>query len=256
MVKGSIYKIISSKTNNIYIGSTFKNIEVRKEQHKNNFLSYLNGNIKKYCSSYQLLKYEDEKIILLEEIENITKKELQKKEQEYINNEKNVVNISLNNFGIKKQQEEEKNKNNKNILELKELNDKIKLEKKIVREKNILKQFENKNEKIKKSINKKKEDIKKIEEEKNTYEKMIKNLLLFLNNILIISNDKKDTIKIKYLFNKIKENNIYVNLKKEQKRKINYNKFLILLNENEIYKNHLDHDNNKIYILKNIKYKA
>jgi len=39
---------------------------------------------------------------MLEEFENITKKDLIKKEQEYINNEKNNVNIVLNNFGLKK----------------------------------------------------------------------------------------------------------------------------------------------------------
>lgn len=72
---------------------------------------------------------------MLEEFENITKKDLIKKEQEYINNEKNSVNIVLNNFGLKKKQDEETKNINKNIVELKEINNKIKLEKRFTKEK-------------------------------------------------------------------------------------------------------------------------
>lgn len=255
MVKGNIYKITSSKTEKIYIGSTSKNIYTRKEQHDNDYLNYINGQSRKYCSSYQILKYEDAKIFMLEEFENITKKDLIKKEQEYINNEKNSVNIVLNNFGLKKKQDEETKNINKNIVELKEINNKIKLEKRFTKEKKKLEILENKNKKIINKIEIEKEKIKNIEYEKKKWndinENNIKNIL---KNITIITNNNKNKIKIKDLYEKIKENINYISLKKEQKRYFTYKKLLCILDNDENYKYLKDYDGDKIYVLKKMSF--
>ena len=57
----SIYKLTSNQTNNIYIGSTTRNLKVRFNEHYSRFnKGYLT------CSSKELLKYSDGKIELLE----------------------------------------------------------------------------------------------------------------------------------------------------------------------------------------------
>jgi len=61
-----IYKLVSSQTDKVYIGSTCqKQLSRRLGQHKTYYKNYLNGkNI--YLSSYEILKYPDAKIILVQ----------------------------------------------------------------------------------------------------------------------------------------------------------------------------------------------
>ncbi len=60
---GNIYKIYC----NIYIGSTTQNLKSRLSQHKYFYKQYLNGkNI--YYSSFEILKYNDYEIQLIENV--------------------------------------------------------------------------------------------------------------------------------------------------------------------------------------------
>ena len=63
---GKIYKITSSKTDNVYIGSTIQTLNDRFLKHKSNYKLYQNN---KYAnvSSNEILKHGDAKIELIEE---------------------------------------------------------------------------------------------------------------------------------------------------------------------------------------------
>ena len=69
MDSGKIYKIVSDKTDKIYIGSTVKTIKKRLKEHENDYINWFNSDFNKgyYCTSFEILKYGDYKIILLEE---------------------------------------------------------------------------------------------------------------------------------------------------------------------------------------------
>jgi hypothetical protein len=90
--KCNIYKIISKNTEKIYIGSTCFSIYDRLNKHilDNEFYNKYKEH---YVSSYEIIKYGDCNIELLESFDNIEKKELEKKESEYI---KANVNICVN----------------------------------------------------------------------------------------------------------------------------------------------------------------
>jgi len=62
--KGYIYKIWSHQTKEIYIGSTIVKLSVRMSKHRSDFKCKRN-----YCSCFELVKYPDAKIELLEIIE-------------------------------------------------------------------------------------------------------------------------------------------------------------------------------------------
>jgi hypothetical protein len=88
---GKVYKIISNNSDKIYIGSTGFGIEDRLSKHMLDYEFY-EKNKYHYCSSYEVLRQGECKILLLEE--NISKKDLLCKESEYINaNVEKCVNI-------------------------------------------------------------------------------------------------------------------------------------------------------------------
>ena len=90
--KGCVYSLKSDQTNDIYIGSTTqKYLSTRFALHKNSFKRYLNGKYV-FMSSFFLLKYEDCKIVKLNEYTNITKKQLLKYEGEEVNKNENCIN--------------------------------------------------------------------------------------------------------------------------------------------------------------------
>ena len=61
-----VYKIVSPQTDKVYIGSTCsKYLSSRLSQHKYNYKKYLNGNYH-YVSSFEIIKYDDCKIILIQ----------------------------------------------------------------------------------------------------------------------------------------------------------------------------------------------
>jgi hypothetical protein len=89
MLRGTIYKITSSATPKIYIGSTIQPLHIRFLRHKYSFKN------NKSCTSKLILQYEDANIEELHILECESIKELRAKEQEFITLHKNVaVNIS------------------------------------------------------------------------------------------------------------------------------------------------------------------
>ena len=88
---GKIYKLVSFQTDKIYIGSTCEKLTVRKAKHKSDYKRFLDG---KRCSitSFEILKYDDVDIILLEKCPCENKEELHRKERFYIENTNNCVN--------------------------------------------------------------------------------------------------------------------------------------------------------------------
>jgi hypothetical protein len=79
-----IYKIESNQTEKIYIGSTtVKNLCTRICQHRQAYNKYLKDKIK-YISSFEIVKYPDAKIILIQNVECDTVEELRKIEADYI----------------------------------------------------------------------------------------------------------------------------------------------------------------------------
>jgi len=85
---GRIYKITSSQTDKIYIGSTINGLLERLMNHKSQF----KNNKKNYCSSKEIVCFSDCKIELIDIIEFENKSELFKLEKTYINTTPNCVN--------------------------------------------------------------------------------------------------------------------------------------------------------------------
>ncbi len=102
---GCVYTIKSFQTNLYYIGSTYQPLSKRFWEHKNNFKNFHNKN--KYCASFEILKYDDAYIEILEKTEYLDRQELFKRENELIReNIEKVVNVKGH---INKKDEEHKN---------------------------------------------------------------------------------------------------------------------------------------------------
>jgi hypothetical protein len=80
---GKIYTLRSYQTDKIYIGSTTDRLCNRKAKHKYNYKKYLSGDYH-YVTSFELIKYDDCYIELLEKYSCDSKEELSKEEGEYI----------------------------------------------------------------------------------------------------------------------------------------------------------------------------
>jgi len=78
-----IYSIRSHQTKDIYIGSTKQKLSSRMSGHRRNYRSWINKKFD-YISSFELLKYEDAYIELIEKVEVKTNQELRKLEGEHI----------------------------------------------------------------------------------------------------------------------------------------------------------------------------
>jgi len=88
--QGKIYKLTSSQTDKVYIGSTIKSLNNRFSGHKCDYKRWLKSQMDK-ITSYDLLQYEDVKIELIKEFPCNTRKELEKEEGKLIL-ENNSVN--------------------------------------------------------------------------------------------------------------------------------------------------------------------
>ena len=81
---GKIYCLRSHQTDDIYIGSTAEErLSARMSKHRANYNRWLNGK-HNYISSYEILKYDDCYIELLEDYPCENKHQLCRKEGEYI----------------------------------------------------------------------------------------------------------------------------------------------------------------------------
>jgi len=82
---GKNYKIIDNTNDNIYIGSTCEKLCRRLQKHKASYKCYLNPNIKQgYMRSFDILKNNDYKIILIEDYPCEKKEQLLSREQYWI----------------------------------------------------------------------------------------------------------------------------------------------------------------------------
>lgn len=86
--KGKIYKIVSDQTDKIYIGSTCQTLCKRFSCHRGNYKDYLNGK-QSYCASYEIIKYDDAKIYLIEDYPCERREQLLRREGEIIKKKKN-----------------------------------------------------------------------------------------------------------------------------------------------------------------------
>ena len=105
-VNGKIYKIVDNTNGNIYIGSTIQKLNERLRKHKWDYKKYLEGN-SHFVSSFEIFKNNDYKIELLEDYPCNSKKNLETKEREFIEN-----NICVNKI-IPTRTKKEWNKENK-----------------------------------------------------------------------------------------------------------------------------------------------
>lgn len=91
---GKIYAIRSHVSREVYIGSTIQSLNIRISEHRSRFKSYLNGE-HNYISSFELIKYEDHYIELIESYEYSNRRELHKREGEIMISSENCVNKNI-----------------------------------------------------------------------------------------------------------------------------------------------------------------
>jgi hypothetical protein len=119
---GYIYSIRSHQCENIYIGSTFNNLNKRFYQHKQQYKLFIKGIITTKCSrSRDIIKYNDSYIELIKEVHVKNRFELNKYEGEEQRKNKNIlVNRCLSNPTIeeKRQQQKKYRDNNKEKIKI------------------------------------------------------------------------------------------------------------------------------------------
>lgn len=81
--KSKIYKLVTNHTTDVYYGSTINPLYLRLSGHKGAYNRWING-MGKYMSSFEIIKYSDAKIILVEEFPCENKHQLERMEREYI----------------------------------------------------------------------------------------------------------------------------------------------------------------------------
>ena len=94
---GKIYILISDQYEKFYIGSTTVSLEERLQRHIESYEEWLTSNFKTgYLSSFEILKYNDYRMELIDECPGVTGWGLLKQEQYHlIVNYKDVVNIII-----------------------------------------------------------------------------------------------------------------------------------------------------------------
>jgi len=91
-LNGKIYGIYSHQTEQIYIGATTQSLCKRKAKHMSKYNEWLNGS-KYYTTSFEILKFGDAYIELIENYSCNSREELDKKEGEHI---RKFINICVN----------------------------------------------------------------------------------------------------------------------------------------------------------------
>ena len=111
--RSKIYKLVSDRINDIYYGSTIEPyLANRLSGHRQCFRRWMNGK-GTYISSYEIVKFDDCKIILVERFPCNTKDELRSREQYYIDNNE-CINKQKAYTGLsKKEYEKQYYENNK-----------------------------------------------------------------------------------------------------------------------------------------------
>ena len=88
--QGKIYKIVSSSTDRIYIGSTYKTLLRRFAGHGSNFKRYQKGTYS-YVSSFDLLRFDDAEIHLVESYPCESKQALLARETYWMREYRSVI---------------------------------------------------------------------------------------------------------------------------------------------------------------------
>ena len=81
-----IYKIVNDENDLVYFGSTKLKLSQRISIHKTMAKRYEQGKSNKFCSSYEILKYKNPQIILVEETDCENREQLRARERYYIEN--------------------------------------------------------------------------------------------------------------------------------------------------------------------------
>ena len=105
---GKIYVLRSHQTDKIYIGSTTTKLTKRLSSHKSKFKLWKNGKFP-YMTAFELMKYDDVYIELLQGYSCDSKMELQKREGEFIRSMKCVNKVIVGRTD-KEYREDNKNK--------------------------------------------------------------------------------------------------------------------------------------------------
>lgn len=106
---GKIYKIISSHTNKIYIGSTAKKyLSERMYEHRKELRHYEMGIRPWKTTSWDIIKYNDAKIILIEKWPCTCREELLQREQYWQDQNKDICINKLRAYGTNRKISDEK----------------------------------------------------------------------------------------------------------------------------------------------------
>ena len=91
---GKIYRITSSQTENVYIGSTAQTLLCRRMgEHVSDYKRFINGKLKSNKGSFEIIKHGDAIITLIETFPCNSKDELHAREQHFIDlNTELIVN--------------------------------------------------------------------------------------------------------------------------------------------------------------------
>lgn len=82
--RGKVYKLVSFQTDKVYVGSTCEQyLSNRLAGHRRNYKRYQNGK-QHYITSFEITKFDDVDIILLENFSCNSKQELHSRERYYI----------------------------------------------------------------------------------------------------------------------------------------------------------------------------
>ena len=91
---GRVYKLVSSHTDEIYIGSTVYTLSDRLCRHKYDYKKYMDGK-QHYITSFDILKYVDVKIEPIHEGEFDSLNELRRLEGSFIRNTSECINKTI-----------------------------------------------------------------------------------------------------------------------------------------------------------------
>ena len=92
--RGKVYAIRSHQTNKVYIGSSIDRLSRRLSKHKCDLKMYITGK-HHYTASYEIVKYPDCYIELIEEVKYNNKMELTRREGQVIRETLNCVNRNV-----------------------------------------------------------------------------------------------------------------------------------------------------------------
>ena len=113
---GRIYKIVSSKCDGCYIGSTTHQLNTRLSDHKSKYKLYITGKFH-YLTSFEVLKFVDAKIELVHKGVFDSKADMEHLEGEFIRTTPNAVNKHVAGWtGTKQEYQQQYKQDNREII--------------------------------------------------------------------------------------------------------------------------------------------